>query len=100
MQLFLLNSKFRAIAIKEPQKYLNSIFYKEAKSLVKNLSKEDIISSPKVGIRPQLINKKTNQLVMDFVMEQGKNDIHILNAISPAFTSSMAFAKKVVNFIH
>lgn len=100
LQLFILNSKFRHIAINEPQKYISQIFYNEAKSLVKQLNKKDIISSLKVGIRPQLINTQTHQLVMDFIVEKGKNDIHILNAISPAFTSSMAFAKKIVKLIH
>jgi len=36
----------------------------------------------------------------DFVVENGENSTHILNAISPAFTSSFAFAEHVVtNYI-
>jgi hypothetical protein len=33
---------------------------------------------------------------MDFVVEGDEDSIHILNAVSPAFTGSMPFAKWVV----
>jgi hypothetical protein len=33
---------------------------------------------------------------MDIVVLKHKNSIHILNAVSPAFTSSTAFAKFIV----
>jgi hypothetical protein len=32
-------------------------------------------------------------MVMDFLAEQGERSFHVLNAISPGFTSSMALAK-------
>jgi len=35
----------------------------------------------------------SNTLVMDFLTESGEADLHVLNAISPAFTSAMALAK-------
>jgi len=35
---------------------------------------------------------KKNALVMDFLSEAGERELHVLNAISPAFTSSMALA--------
>ena len=53
----------------------------------------------KVGIRPQLMDLKKKQLEMDCVIETGQNSIHVLNAISPAFTCAMAFAPFVVNKI-
>ncbi len=34
---------------------------------------------------------------MDFVVERGERSLHILNAVSPAFTSSFAFAEYVVD---
>ena len=37
---------------------------------------------------------------MDFVIEQGVDSVHVLNAISPAFTSSFAFAELVVETLH
>ena len=48
----------------------------------------------------QLMNKKTLELVQDFVVEGDSSTIHVLNAVSPAFTSSFPFAKWVVeNFV-
>ena len=50
----------------------------------------------KPGIRAQLLNKKTNELVEDFIIEHTKNSTHILNAVSPAFTCSFSLAKHIV----
>jgi L-2-hydroxyglutarate oxidase LhgO len=57
----------------------------------------DLESTDKVGIRPQLVHWPTRQLVMDFVVLTEGSSLHILNAISPAFTSSMSFAKYIVD---
>lgn len=67
-----------------------------AKKLIPNLTVKNIENCPKRGIRPQLFNKDTKQLEMDFVVKKHKNSIHILNAISPAFTSSLAFVGHVL----
>jgi L-2-hydroxyglutarate oxidase LhgO len=56
--------------------------------------------SDKVGIRPQLVNTKTKKIEMDYIIEKTENSIHILNTISPAFTSSFSFAKLIVNRAH
>ncbi|KKO18032.1 MAG: oxidoreductase [Candidatus Brocadia fulgida] len=34
---------------------------------------------------------------MDFVVEHGENSTHILNAVSPAFTSAFSFSKFIVD---
>ena len=94
--LFLMNSGFRTVSLKEPRKYIHKYFFEDALRLVKNLRSEDIIASEKVGIRPQLVDWNKKQLVMDFVVVKDGNSVHILNATSPAFTSSMAFAEFVV----
>ena len=51
-----------------------------------------------VGIRPQLYNNRTKKLLTDFHLERTTCSTHILNAISPAFTASFAFADYVINF--
>jgi len=51
------------------------------------------------GIRAQLVNRKTKQLVMDFCIEGDKRSTHVLNAVSPAFTCSIPFGKLVVEQI-
>ncbi len=98
--LFVNNPKFREVAFSELRKYFSKSFFKGAKDLVKCLNPEDLIPSSKVGIRPQLVNWSTKELVMDFKVIKKDRSIHILNAVSPAFTSSMDFARYVVqNFI-
>ena len=48
--------------------------------------------SSKVGIRSQIFDKKSKKLFNDFVVIKQNKIIHILNAISPAWTSSFAMA--------
>lgn len=94
--LFLSNPQFRNVALTEPVKYLPSAFYRDAARLVKELSPDDLVAASKVGIRPQLVDWETKQLVMDFLVVADGPSIHVLNPISPAFTSSMDLAQGVV----
>jgi len=64
--------------------------------MVKNLDKSGFKEWSTPGIRAQLLNTETNELLQDFVVEGDKRSVHILNAVSPAFTSSFPFAKWVV----
>lgn len=96
IQLFFQNQTFRNVAYSEMKSYINSVFYKAAKSLVHELHPSDIVNSEKVGIRPQLVNWKTKELVMDFLIEKTDNSLHVLNAISPAWTCAPSFAKYIV----
>jgi hypothetical protein len=36
-------------------------------------------------------------LVQDFVIEGDKNSVHVLNAVSPAFTCSFPFTRHLVD---
>jgi len=96
MHLFLENEKFRGVALEEPRKYFFKHFYKDAEKLVRHIAPNDFLACSKSGIRPQLVDIKTGELVMDFVVERHENTVHVLNSISPAFTSSLAFADMVV----
>ena len=51
----------------------------------------------KVGIRSQIFDAKTQHLVSDFVVVPDERVVHILNAISPAFTASFAFAEYILD---
>ena len=51
----------------------------------------------KVGIRSQIFDTKTQHLVSDFVVVPDERVVHILNAISPAFTASFAFAEYILD---
>ena len=61
------------------------------------ITPEDMIPTNKAEIRPQLVNLRERRLEMDYVLESTKTSMHVLNAISPAFTSSFAFAELIVN---
>jgi len=96
-KLFLLNSfGFRSLAVDEIKKYNRNYFSRLATRMVRNINAKGFSEWSKPGIRAQLLNIKTNELVMDFVVEGDKNSTHILNAVSPAFTGCMPFAKWVV----
>ncbi len=94
--LFLVNPKFRDVALREPRKYLSQYFFASAAELVKRLVPADIEPAEKVGIRAQLVDWNNKELVMDFLVLREGNTTHILNPVSPAFTSSMDLAQKVV----
>lgn len=97
--MFISDSGFRANAFSEAKKYLGRHFYSEARKLVPGLSPRDLISSAKIGIRSQLVDWKEKKLVMDYVVCTEGKSLHVLNAISPAFTSSMSFAKYVADML-
>ena len=100
-KLFLTNSfGFRNLAFEEIRKYNKSHFIDLAAKLVHSIDKSGFTEWSKPGIRAQLLNRKTLELVQDFIVEGDNETIHVLNAVSPAFTSSFPFAKWVVeNFV-
>ena len=95
--LFFANDAFRGAALTEIRKYSARNLLKEARGLLPGIGIDDIEDTPKSGIRPQLVDWDTKKLVTDFVVIKGGDSIHILNAISPAFTCSMAFARYTVD---
>jgi len=97
LTLFFRNPKFRDVAMTEPKKYFFSYFFNDARRLLKELDPSDVAPTSKCGIRPQLVDLSTGELIMDFAIERAERSLHILNAISPAFTASMAFAEMVVS---
>ncbi len=94
--LFVSNPKFRTVALAEPRKYLPAFFHRDAARLVKRYDPALFVAAEKVGIRPQLVDWRTKELVMDFLVEARDASVHVLNPVSPAFTSSMELARVVV----
>jgi L-2-hydroxyglutarate oxidase LhgO len=47
------------------------------------------------GIRSQLVDIKTGKLEQDFIVENFENSTHILNAVSPGWTSALPFGRWV-----
>ena len=94
--LFVSNAKFRTVALAEPRKYLPAFFHRDAARLVKSYDRSLFVSAEKVGIRPQLVDWRTKELVMDFLVLARDASVHVMNPVSPAFTSSMELARQVV----
>lgn len=88
---------FRRLVHSEIPRYRKTSFLAAARQLVDRLEPDWVLSTPKVGIRPQLVNTREGRLEMDFVVEHGRHSVHVLNAISPAFTSAFAFASYIVD---
>ncbi len=96
-KLFLTNAfGFRNLAFNEIKKYSLSYLKGLAIKLTKKMDHKGFDSWSTPGIRAQLLNKNTLELVQDFVVESDENSVHVLNAVSPAFTSSIPFANWVV----
>jgi L-2-hydroxyglutarate oxidase LhgO len=97
-KLFILNAfNFRKLALSEMKNYNPKVFIQKARDMVYKIGSN--FKPIPAGIRAQLLNTKTNELVQDFVIEHTDSSTHILNAVSPAFTCSFAFAEYVVDEI-
>jgi L-2-hydroxyglutarate oxidase LhgO len=48
------------------------------------------------GIRSQIVNVEKKELEMDYIVTSDKNGIHVLNAVSPGWTSALPFGRWVV----
>ncbi|BFU93756.1 MAG: conserved protein of unknown function [Nitrospira sp.] len=90
---------FRSIAWKELAKLSRSGFYREAERLAVGFELRDLLPGKEPGIRAQLVDTATTELLNDFVVEPGPRSTHVLNAVSPAFTSSAPFAGYVVDLM-
>ena len=77
---------------------LKSSFLKKTQKLIPDISSSDIKSGP-AGVRAQGIDHKGN-LMMDFDIKTHKNQIHVINAPSPAATSALSIADYIIkNYI-
>lgn len=99
-----------AISMMKGEKHsLGKIIATEARYLLrKNMVKDAAELYPDVvkindwrlvpgGVRSQLINKRTGALLDDFLVETKGNTTHILNAVSPGWTSALSFAEWIIS---
>jgi L-2-hydroxyglutarate oxidase LhgO len=89
---------FRKYANNEVKNFGKNGFIKSVRKLIPSLTNHDIEKSEKVGIRAQLINNKSLKFEMDFLIEKQDNVVHVLNAVSPAFTCSFSLAKSILEY--
>ena len=97
-KLFFKNSfQFRSLALEEMKKYMKSHFIPLSLKMVKNLDKNGFGDFAKPGIRAQLLNKETLELLQDFVLKGDHRSIHVLNAVFLGFTCAFPFTRYVVD---
>lgn len=90
---------FKKLAFDEIRKYSRHRMVSLASYLVNGVRNSQYKKWGKPGIRAQLLDIKNRQLIMDFLLEGDDRSMHILNAVSPAFTCSLPFSKYVCDEI-
>ena len=87
----------REIAKSELPKYSCKFLVRESSKLVPAVSKVSGWKVKPPGIRSQLVNLQSGELVQDFLVKKGVSSTHILNAVSPGWTSALPFGEFVAN---
>ena len=70
---------------------------RESATLVPDASQIKTWAKRPPGIRSQLVNRKSGKLEQDFIVQNFHNSTHILNAVSPGWTSAIPFGRWVAN---
>jgi len=93
------NFGFTKLAYEELRKYSRKHMVSLAAQLANGINASNFTRWGKPGIRAQLVDLKNRTLEMDFVVEGDDSSMHILNAVSPAFTCSLPFSRYVCDLI-
>jgi len=88
-----------ALVRSEWPKILTSTLVREAQELVPAVASIKGWKRRPPGIRSQLIHRPTGRLEQDFIVEKGSNSTHILNAVSPGWTSSIPFGNHIAGSV-
>jgi len=86
---------FSDILKSELPKLKQSLLVKESATLVPSARQIKEWKKKPPGIRSQLVNIKSGRLEQDFIVENFHNSTHILNAVSPGWTSAIPFGRWV-----
>jgi L-2-hydroxyglutarate oxidase LhgO len=90
---------FGSILKSEWPKIIESQLVKESLSLVPSASQVSKWQRKPPGIRAQLVHLPTGNLEQDFVVKSSSNSTHILNAVSPGWTSAIPFGRYIAEQI-
>ena len=93
-----LGKKYFKTGVSEMYRSLNKkVFLKEISSFIPDIVEKDL--EPRIsGVRAQAVDKDGN-LLDDFIFEDGNQSLHVLNAPSPAATSSLAIGEYITRKI-
>jgi L-2-hydroxyglutarate oxidase LhgO len=72
---------------------------KESSKLVENVLKIKKWAKKPPGIRAQLVHLPSGTLEQDFIVLSHLNSTHVLNAVSPGWTSALPFARFIVEHL-
>jgi len=86
---------FKRLAVRELAKYSRTRLVSQAAALLNGVHREQYRTWGVPGIRAQLLDIKARKLEMDFILEGDRHSMHVLNAVSPAFTCSLPFSRYV-----
>lgn len=90
---------FMRLAWEELRKYSRDRLVALAARLVDGVRPDQYRQWGRPGIRAQLYDTHKRRLEMDFVVEGDDRSFHVLNAVSPAFTCALPFARFVSDAI-
>ena len=88
---------FRSLAFSEWKKALITELMNEARSLVKDLDGDFFWMN--AGVRAQLFDLHTKELVNDFLIEKQDRILHVLNSVSPGFTCAIPFGDYLASML-
>ena len=84
------------LAKEEALKLFTKPLLKRTRKLSNSLSSNIDWVKHSSGIRAQIINTRTKEIEMDYIVKADKNVVHVLNAVSPGWTSAIPFARWVI----
>lgn len=94
---------FGSIIKSEWTNFFLSKMVQRAESMVPNVKKVNKWEKKPPGIRAQLVKKSDGSLEQDFVVKTLSNSLHVLNLVSPGWTSSIPLgrflAQKVIDSV-
>ena len=92
-------SGFRKLAFDELPKHFRRRLVRKAAHLAEGISAEHFRVWGASGIRAQILDIRSKELVMDFYFEGDDRSFHVLNALSPGFTCGFPFVSFLVDEI-
>jgi L-2-hydroxyglutarate oxidase len=86
---------FKRLTLEELKKYSRARMVSLSSQLAEGIDTKNYRKWGPPGIRAQLFDIKEKKLEMDFVVEGDERSMHVLNAVSPAFTCALTFSQHV-----
>lgn len=86
------------VKLEWPKLFTKSLV-KESQNLVPSANQVQTWDKKPSGIRAQLVHTQTGKLEQDFILKMEDNSCHILNAVSPGWTSALPFGRYIAEQI-